>query len=179
MIDAKALDDMHPSELEYARDFAGERVGEGAPPPQSGAPPRAGVPQKRARATRALGLGRRAFLAGLVASLGLLAAGRVWARARPGVGAGAHPLAGLLRHRSSAAAIGERYLRDHPAERAAALRLSGPPAAGASDRSDWRRSLQHEVRRDFAEGRVVRVDGWILSRTEARLCAAVRLGAGR
>jgi len=36
-----------------------------------------------------------------------------------------------------------------------------------------------EYARDFAEGRVVRVDGWILSRTEARLCAAVRLGAGR
>jgi hypothetical protein len=179
MIDAKALDDMHPSEIEYARDVAGECVREGAPPPHSGAPPRAGVPQKPARARRARGLGRRAFLAGLLAGLCLAAAGRVFARARPGVGAADHPLAALLRHPESAAAIGARYLRDHPDERSAALRLARPPGGVAPDRSAWRGALRSECARDFAEGRVVRVDGWILSRTEARLCAAVELGAGR
>ncbi len=33
--------------------------------------------------------------------------------------------------------------------------------------------LQRQVRRDFELGRTIEVDGWILSVTEARLCALV------
>jgi hypothetical protein len=36
-------------------------------------------------------------------------------------------------------------------------------------------SLQQQVRADFAEGRTVVVDGWILSVTEARQCAIFSL----
>jgi len=39
----------------------------------------------------------------------------------------------------------------------------------------WLRdSLEARVRRDFAQGYVVKLEGWILSRTEARLCALYR-----
>lgn len=38
---------------------------------------------------------------------------------------------------------------------------------------DTRRALvQAQCRADFVEGRMVAVDGWVLSRTEAELCAA-------
>ncbi len=34
-----------------------------------------------------------------------------------------------------------------------------------------RRLVARDVREDFAQGRIVKVDGWLLSQTEARLCA--------
>jgi hypothetical protein len=46
-------------------------------------------------------------------------------------------------------------------------RVSGPGAV--------RRLARVESRRDYAAGRVVVVDGWHLSRTEARLCALASL----
>ena len=38
-----------------------------------------------------------------------------------------------------------------------------------------RRIVERRVADDFEAGRVVVVDGWVLSRTEAALCAAVAL----
>jgi hypothetical protein len=176
---AKARNDMHPSEIDGARGVAGDGVGSAEPPRACGARSRAGGSQSPSLARHAAPLGRRAFLAGLVAALGLVAAGRAFARATTAAGSAPPPLAALLRQRSSAAAVGARYLREHPAERAAALRAPGPRGARALDATARRRALRRESARDFAEGRVVRVDGWILSRTEARLCAAVWLGASR
>jgi hypothetical protein len=37
------------------------------------------------------------------------------------------------------------------------------------------RAIVRAVRRDFEEGRSVQVEGWILSRTEAELCALTLL----
>ena len=39
----------------------------------------------------------------------------------------------------------------------------------------WHRSIEQQVRADFAAGRTVVVDGWVLSATEARQCALFSL----
>jgi hypothetical protein len=78
-------------------------------------------------------------------------------------------------------AIGVRYRamgpaeRDPPALHAAIhgrhpllVRLLGAPRVAPADL----------VRRDFAEGRTVEVEGWILSVTEARQCALYSLARG-
>jgi hypothetical protein len=71
--------------------------------------------------------------------------------------------------------VGTRYLSDHPEERRAALALARTWEETEREPSRWRALLRLEAAQDFAHGRVARVDGWVLSRTEARLCAAVWL----
>ena len=96
-------------------------------------------------------------------------------------------LAAILGTPFSAARAGERDLRD-------ALRRHFPPgldpiALGARLRAanpeqsvmEWRihaplgaiADLPARAAADFAAGRTLAVDGWLLSRTEARLCAAL------
>lgn len=80
------------------------------------------------------------------------------------------PPAGLSpRGLHAARTLGRRYLREHPEERrfddVEALLAAGgggeEPLAG----------IRRAIREDFDRERVVRVDGWVLARTEARLCA--------
>ncbi len=83
--------------------------------------------------------------------------------------------------------IGEEYLRNMPAERDRArlvdLVLPSEPrhrlAFEVGDRVRRRRLIQEKIRKDFREGRIVRVRGWILSRTEARLYALLTLSVHR
>jgi hypothetical protein len=90
-------------------------------------------------------------------------------------------LAGLLRRQASARVIGRAYLKATPAEAAAGrlvdmitMRLEG--GAGALRAPERLRGLiAARVARDFEEGATVRVRGWILSRTEARLCGLAAL----
>jgi hypothetical protein len=85
----------------------------------------------------------------------------------------------------SAAAVGRAYLSGHPADAdeirlaadlADALRsrgcdpLTAPPAR-------LRAAIADQIRADFASGQVVSVEGWVLSRSEARLCALAALHA--
>jgi hypothetical protein len=88
-------------------------------------------------------------------------------------------LAGLLAHRDSARSLGRAALAalpgatTPPALAAAVLAdLPGDAAtlAAASDH-DLRALVAARVREDFDSGDTVQVDGWILSCTEARLCA--------
>jgi hypothetical protein len=74
--------------------------------------------------------------------------------------------------------IGERYRSTVPSENSrAALRA----AIAQSRRSGFllrrlrHRSIEQQVRDDFAAGRTVVVDGWVLSATEARQCALFSL----
>jgi hypothetical protein len=115
--------------------------------------------------------------------LGLLAAGwlALWL---PGASAGPRddaaapwaPLAGDPRTRRSAAALGRAYLRRHPEEASAAglalaleRRLPGgmPPE----------RALRRACAEDFAAGDTLRLDGWVLARSECRLCALLALAS--
>jgi hypothetical protein len=75
-------------------------------------------------------------------------------------------------------AIGARYREMVPAERTAeSLAAAIDDSRPLSSRLPWatRPTVAEMVRTDFARGRTVVVDGWILSATEARQCALYSL----
>lgn len=93
-------------------------------------------------------------------------------------------LAGVLGNRHSARAVGREYLRVAPA---AADQLAGAVSAQlAEGRTTLARAGDDElcgalarcVREDFERDAVVTLGGWVISRTEARLCALVALEGG-
>lgn len=95
-------------------------------------------------------------------------------------------LAGLLTHAESARVVGREYLRTIPAEGSRAVlttriaaRLPGglETVETASDRR-LRELLLRATLADFEHERTVVLDGWVLSQTEARLCALAAM-AGR
>ena len=76
--------------------------------------------------------------------------------------------------------IGEAYLEHLHAEREPeAIRAAASGAlaliAAAKTRQMALTSLVRAVRADFREGRTVELQGWVLSRTEAELCALALL----
>jgi hypothetical protein len=86
-------------------------------------------------------------------------------------------LRGLISDREGAARLGRLYLAAHPTEARTGVLvrdLLGPTeptsVIGAS------REVAARIRGDFAAGSTVVVDGWVLSRAEARLYALVALG---
>jgi hypothetical protein len=94
----------------------------------------------------------------------------------------AERLAGLWRHRRSARLIGKAYLEVTPAEASArrlidaiAEGLEGGLAAIEADPHRLRGALAVRIRRDFEEDRTIQLEGWILSRTEARLLGLAAL----
>ncbi len=84
--------------------------------------------------------------------------------------------------RSAAGIVGRVYLNDSPDERdpekLVAL-IAGDSRAAWEALSNDREALYGELRRrhraDFALGKVTSLDGWLLSLTEARLCALAGL----
>lgn len=120
-------------------------------------------------------LTRRATLRAAV--LGSLLAALGW-RPAPAAANPVTRLTAIFRHRDSAVRLGEAYLAAHPEEAdpghlthrtLTALGDVSPPDA------DLRPRLAAACRRDFAEGRTVQLDGWILAETELRACALVAL----
>jgi len=82
----------------------------------------------------------------------------------------------------AARAIGEAYLRHLQVEptRVAILEHSAGALkvlAGARNQKAALTELVSAVRRDFQEGSVVSLEGWVVSRTEAELCALTLLPA--
>jgi hypothetical protein len=86
----------------------------------------------------------------------------------------------------SASMVGSEYLRSRPDEadgpRLVDMICSGSAErraelAGADDEA-LRRFVVSQQRRDFEDGRVVKVRGWILSETECRLCALAAVSTG-
>ena len=88
----------------------------------------------------------------------------------------------MLPNLASAQVIGEAYLRAGRAGEASAERLMALIFAGQSPAAvtgaEFRAFIGHRLQRDFADGAVVKVDGWMLSVTEARLCALAVVAAG-
>lgn len=89
----------------------------------------------------------------------------------------------IFPRRESAVLIGREYLRLAPQEAHAKRLLDligspGPPWAMPSSgriqpaMAQW---LYEKQRGDFTQGRTVLIQGWMLSRTEARLCALISL----
>jgi hypothetical protein len=88
----------------------------------------------------------------------------------------------LFRHRASARAIGAVYLATRPEEADARKLVELAIAADGTARTIGRMSetelrawLRERQTRDFATGRIVNLDGWLLSATEVRLCALAAL----
>ena len=74
--------------------------------------------------------------------------------------------------------LGVRYREMVPKENAeAALRAAISDGGRRGLRLPWtaRPSVAQQVQRDFAEGRTIIVNGWVLSTTEARQCALFSL----
>lgn len=73
--------------------------------------------------------------------------------------------------------LGARYLATVPGENSVqALRTAIAERRSSPLHVAWARtSVEDAVREDFADGRTVIVDGWILSLTEARQCALFAL----
>ena len=123
-------------------------------------------------------ISRRRVLIKLGIVLGGVAAGfpaaPEQADGRPGA-AFAGALDQLIRHPDSAAAIGRAWLAQggrsvSAPNLARELEQRLPPVAHGA-RGMTAAHLAELIRDDFVRGDVVNVEGWILSRTEARLCA--------
>jgi hypothetical protein len=72
----------------------------------------------------------------------------------------------------SAAAVGREYLREHPDEVDVSTLLAALDSAGPRSLHEWLRWRQAH---DFEHGQTVTVQGWVLARTEARLCVLAAL----
>ena len=92
-------------------------------------------------------------------------------------------IAGFYAHKKDAAIVGAEYLNSVPTD-ADAQKLIALIVPSGSDRfrrlSDAYSEEVHGIivgwlREDFELGRVVKVSGWLLSETEARLCALTAL----
>jgi hypothetical protein len=124
---------------------------------------------------------RRRFLTVLTSGvIGTLIASKraPWTTDRS-VGRPAHRLTMLFADAESAKAIGRAYLHITPGESnpytlLSALRQDVPGLQRAlrlSPDKDLRHLLALNCMEDFARSRTVELDGWIVARTEARLCA--------
>lgn len=87
---------------------------------------------------------------------------------------------GLLPHRDAARRIGWRYLAVAPEERSTTrlrrLLFDGADVdVGPEMLAHLRRLIDMKRRHDFSIGNTVVLDGWLLARTEARLCALATL----
>lgn len=131
------------------------------------------------------GISRRAVL-GLLASTALpwrAKASSIWSASRIDVSCLAQRLLKVFRHRESAAVVGRRYLKITPSvadvyllttEIAQGTQL-GIVEPGTLRSTELMPLLQEKIHRDFRNQKIVVVDGWLLSVTEAQLCALASL----
>ena len=112
----------------------------------------------------------------LLLALGGLALGGALAPSGAGapVDVDSRGLAGRLRDPEAARALGLAYLSEHPGERDPGF-LHAVTLKGAGEGPRAVRWLRARCRDDFSRGDTVRIDGWVLARTECRLCALVAL----
>ena len=126
---------------------------------------------------------RRSFLH-ILGSLSLFVLSRsAHALTKKGVPETFNPLVSSLTrsfiHRESAAIIGLEYLRYRPIEANVHLLVDLICTSRSEQRAELvkadtekcRELLARQQRQDFEHNRVVKIHGWILSETEARLCA--------
>lgn len=86
----------------------------------------------------------------------------------------AFTLSALFKDPERVAALGRRYLAHYPEDADAdrlAVALFGDTTRSQADAATMRADLARQRERDFRDGEVVVVDGWLLARSEARVCA--------
>jgi hypothetical protein len=127
---------------------------------------------------------RRRFVVSLTKVAGGLGCVVVLGRCagRPGEGTAVLQVAERLTVPGDARLVGGAYLEqvpeEHDRDRLVDLLLQSlrmeeaPPSSG-----QLAERVLAAVRRDFEEDRIVRIQGWMLSLTEARLCALVAISA--
>ena len=121
---------------------------------------------------------RRQLFVGVVSvAVATLNAASVGWRVRPDASdIAARRIAGLFHDTASAAAVGRRYLARFPHERDSGFLLRSVLAGQTPATDDGLRfHLARRRQRDFEAGRVVVLEGWLLSLTESRLFALVAL----
>jgi len=125
-------------------------------------------------------LSRRGFIRAGACLGTLIILFRSFAQAKTGsgksVGNVVVELTNLVSNKISAAEIGKAYLVQSGSEKdlrsiANALSHACGGPHGAPDK--MKEALCSRIRGDFAQGRTVRVQGWVLSQTEASVCALV------
>jgi hypothetical protein len=92
-------------------------------------------------------------------------------------------LAAILTHKDSANVIGLAYTQQHPQEANAHTlldRIVSSSTTGELEQFDGtdeslRQLLDGMIREDFGHDRIVKLQGWVLAITEARLCALAAL----
>lgn len=78
----------------------------------------------------------------------------------------------LIAHRGSAAIIGSLYLEINESERSIeVLAQNIVESISTSAKYMDETTLLNQIRVDFERGDIVNLKGWLLSRTEARICA--------
>ncbi len=88
-------------------------------------------------------------------------------------------LAQVLSNRTSVVRVGAAYLGTAPEDADPSIMIERMRRHGdalvraleTGSPGQVRRLVARDVREDFAQARIVKVDGWLLSQTEARLCA--------
>jgi hypothetical protein len=88
-------------------------------------------------------------------------------------------LSGLFEDPHSAGVVGRRYLEERSGQVDTSSLLDEvlPRGIRARPEAEIRTLLAARIREDFANRTTVEVGGWVLSETEARLCALVALAS--
>jgi hypothetical protein len=126
-----------------------------------------------------LRLTRRGFVLSILALAPIALVGTAWIRF-PTFRRAA--IESLLSNIGGARQIGARYLdlapedSDPVALAARVFGAAGHPPQNPRDIAALRQAISVQRERDFATGDTVIIDGWILARTEARLCALTVIG---
>jgi hypothetical protein len=130
----------------------------------------------------ALALAGRIWGGSLLRAGGVVAARGVAVTNTDSPSAAAARILSCLRASRSARRIGAAYLAElnSPPTMATLVRGLAPGLRSSCeiDRAEVRRALRERIQADFARGRLVQVDGWFLSETEARLCALATYCSG-
>ena len=73
------------------------------------------------------------------------------------------------------AEIGKTYLKQHPSETGESKLVELLSESIFSDKDMLGASINQRIKEDYKTGRIVTIDGWILSITEGRQCALYSL----
>ena len=127
---------------------------------------------------------RRSFLGKVSVGAAVVVTGGIvkWRFFAPGQRALAFPsmLSGFC-DEATLREVGRRYLAEFPGEHSAAILLSrlgddgAPRSAGGPGEIEGASEAANQAEQDFLKKKILVIDGWIISRTEARQCALLAL----